>query len=115
MSAPLCLPFARVSLRASQRLPAGLQPPGVLHRRQRDAPSGSVGPVRFGGSEERGGGWRALARALPTGRAGIGVAKLIAAVLPSRFGFIQGTRNAMSRSLKRHFQPPGDHFSILWR
>lgn len=56
VSAPLCLPFARVSLRASQRLPAGLQPPGVLHRRQRDAPSGSAGPVRFGGSEERGGG-----------------------------------------------------------
>lgn len=51
-----------------------------------------------------------LGRVLPTGGAGIGDAKRIAAVSPSRFGFIQGTRNAMSRSLKRCFQLPWGPF-----
>lgn len=63
-----------------------------------------------GESEEPGKGWYMLGRVLPTGGAGIGDAKRIAAVSPSRFGFIQRTRNAMSKSLKRRFQLPWGPF-----
>lgn len=89
VSAPLCLPFARCP-----HGPAGGSRPGSDLSGSCTTGSGMLQaarrvPVSFWGeSEEPGKGWYMLSRVLPTGGAGIGDAKLVAALSPSRFGFI---------------------------
>lgn len=108
MSAPLCLPFARVSHGPASGSRPGSGLPGSCTAGSGMLQAARRVPVRsLGESEEPGKGWYMLGPALPTGRAGIGDAKRIAAVLPSRFVFIQ-------RDSKRHVQVIKKTFSAGW-